>query len=579
MKKFGFLKIKRYRKVALIIIILICLAFITQNSVILYKKENYSKGKSKNDNLLSYTIYDNSNENKIKMLITIRNENGIEYVVYPNEEKLECNGKTVICIDYQARKDEENIFKIKAINGEEKEEKIYANHDSIKNNSVWINCVASNLGYKEIEIDKKIELDGYEVYYKIGENSDWVKGTGKMSIFDYDLIQNGLINDDNTITIFAKVENKNNGNNVILKEKYEVDTKISKSNIKAESILDAMERYEFDTGEYKLTVKDEEYNLKVYSIDGTQEFNVDTTIGTEYDVANEKEEAKNMIVLKINGDLTINNASKITAYASKDGYGGPKGLMIYCKGTLTNNGTISMTARGAKAEGQNVYLWKNMDDTYEFVPKVGGIGGTYFCKQYHGKVESTLAQNGIEVSHRATGGGASGIGFNNGSVYNGQSGSGGNGTSYSGGAGGGSAFSNGKSLTMASNIGGAGGNAECNDTISVGGGAGNPGGYGANSSGMIKNPEVRGKNGTGGLLIIYANSIINNGNIIANGSQGGVASVGGGASGGGTINIFFKDEVLKGNIEAAGGIRANTGLAGANGTVSIGSIISGNYTE
>lgn len=132
---------------------------------------------------------------------------------------------------------------------------------------------------------------------------------------------------------------------------------------------------------------------------------------------------------------------------------------------------------------------------------------------------------------------------------------------------------------MASNIGGAGGNAECNDTISVGGGAGNPGGYGANSSGMIKNPEVRGKNGTGGLLIIYANSIINNGNIIANGSQGGVASVGGGASGGGTINIFFKDEVLKGNIEAAGGIRANTGLAGANGTVSIGSIISGNYTE
>ena len=49
-------------------------------------------------------------------------------------------------------------------------------------------------------------------------------------------------------------------------------------------------------------------------------------------------------------------------------------MYIYCTGTLTNNGTISMTARGAKAEGQNVYLFKNLDNTYEFVPIVGGIG-------------------------------------------------------------------------------------------------------------------------------------------------------------------------------------------------------------
>ena len=50
-------------------------------------------------------------------------------------------------------------------------------------------------------------------------------------------------------------------------------------------------------------------------------------------------------------------------------------IYIAC-GTLTNNGTISMTARGAKAEGQNVYLFKNLDKTYEFVPKEGGSGGT-----------------------------------------------------------------------------------------------------------------------------------------------------------------------------------------------------------
>lgn len=50
-------------------------------------------------------------------------------------------------------------------------------------------------------------------------------------------------------------------------------------------------------------------------------------------------------------------------------------MIIYVSGTLTNNGTISMTARGAIAEGQNVYLWNNSDDTYEYIPAIGGAGG------------------------------------------------------------------------------------------------------------------------------------------------------------------------------------------------------------
>ena len=51
-------------------------------------------------------------------------------------------------------------------------------------------------------------------------------------------------------------------------------------------------------------------------------------------------------------------------------------MFVYCTETLTNNGLISMTARGAKAEGQNVYLFQNFDKkTFEFVPKQGGSGG------------------------------------------------------------------------------------------------------------------------------------------------------------------------------------------------------------
>lgn len=71
----------------------------------------------------------------------------------------------------------------------------------------------------------------------------------------------------------------------------------------------------------------------------------------------DSEDAKNTVVLKVNWNLIINEGVTLTACKSDDGYGGPKGLMIYCTGTITNNGTISMTARGARAEGENVYLY------------------------------------------------------------------------------------------------------------------------------------------------------------------------------------------------------------------------------
>ena len=140
-----------------------------------------------------------------------------------------------------------------------------------------------------------------------------------------------------------------------------------------------------------------------------------------------------MIVLKVNGDLTIDDGTTLTAYASKDGYGGPKGMTIYCTGTLTNNGTIDMTARGAKAVGQNVYLFKNADNTYEYVPAVGADGG----KSVGGYAIDSDGNDGINGINRQTGGGGSG------SCYQGRyttsySGAGAKGTSYSGGTGGGS---------------------------------------------------------------------------------------------------------------------------------------------
>ena len=332
-------------------------------------------------------MYDNSDESNIKTLVTVNDSNGIEYVEYPDGTKIETNNKTQFSLDYNMAKDENYTFKIKTKNKEEIQEKtVCSNDDFINNNGVSISKINNENGYKVIDIENKITLDGYKTYYQIGKNGSWVEGKGKISLVDYDLTTNNLLNEDNTITINAKMENQTTKNTVNMTKKYEVETSSQNNSYNSESLLKALENDEISTGTYKVTVEDKIYNLKVYSFNENLNIKADTTLGTEEDVATATDYAKNMIVLKVNGDLTVEEGATLTAYASKDGYGGTKGMMIYCTGTLTNNGTISMTARGAKAEGQNVYLWKNLDGSYEYVPAVGATGasGVNF-QQHYGK--------------------------------------------------------------------------------------------------------------------------------------------------------------------------------------------------
>ena len=82
-------------------------------------------------------------------------------------------------------------------------------------------------------------------------------------------------------------------------------------------------------------------------------------------------------------------------------FGGPKGMIVYCTGTLINNGTISMTARGAKAEGQNVYLfscrwcrWSWKESRTELGSQQGGA-----------RSQNIAGGAGIAGVNRSTGGG------------------------------------------------------------------------------------------------------------------------------------------------------------------------------
>ena len=304
----------------------------------------------------------------------------------------------------------------------------------------------------------------------------------------------------------------------------------------------------------------------------------------ETDVATKTEDAKNMVILKVNGDLTINEGVTLTACKSDNGYGGPKGLLIYCTGTITNNGTIDMTARGARAEGQNVYVYENRTNNYEYIPYEGAIGG----EAQISTGTMIAGKPGKNGENRKTGGGGSGAAkrFSEGSGSR-VSGAGTNGTSYSGGSAGGAICVryNAQGQKGVEN-GGAGGKgiSAYSSNYGAGGGAGNPGGYGMKSESTYSNSTFAGENGTGGLLIIYGENINNNNIIKSNGSNGGIATsddniASGGSSGAGSINIFYKDTIKgKENIFVRGG-KMNNGGAGGDGTVTIGKILNGTFVK
>ena len=305
--------------------------------------------------------------------------------------------------------------------------------------------------------------------------------------------------------------------------------------IKGDSILSILNDNNLKSGYYYFVANGEKYPVHLYTYDGNQVFTENQTFGNEDDVGANGKYAQNMVIVKVNGNLTIKDGVTISPYYTN--YGGPKGFTLYVTGTLENNGTID-NSHGGFAEGQNVHLWKNTDGTYETVPALGASGGSRKCDDYYGS-----GSTGYSGAGRQTGGGGSG------KDIRGCSGNGGRGTSYSGGAGGGGSYY--RTAGAGSSVGGAGGYPNGTSTA---GGAGNPGSTGA-------------QNGTGGLLIIYANQYINDGTISATGAIGGSSGSSGGSSGGGSINIFSISNGSLGTVYRNGGSRNGNGGAGGTGTV------------
>ncbi len=140
------------------------------------------------------------------------------------------------------------------------------------------------------------------------------------------------------------------------------------------------------------------YDDVTYSLDAGQTSKVvslgDST--TEY----------KMLVVKYHGNLTVDKGVTLTA-TTVNNLTYKKGMYICALGNIYNNGNISMTARGTYNQaGENVYLWKNNDNTYEYVPALGGVGGAAQYTSAQGKVLN--GKSGTSGTGRQTGGGGTG---------------------------------------------------------------------------------------------------------------------------------------------------------------------------
>ena len=304
-------------------------------------------------------------------------------------------------------------------------------------------------------------------------------------------------------------------------------------------------------------------SLEVYNL-GTQVYNTNPVLG------NNTPDTRMLVLIYDN--LIIESGVILTPQVRK------RGMCIVVKGVFTNNGTVSMTARGAIAAGQNVYLHKE-DETFMFVPAAGAIGGASHGK--NGNSGNGTGAVGANGSGRQTGGGGSGSWYMTSTNSATWSGAGGTGTSYSGGSGGGAATkedsANPSYGGAGANNGGAGGYGTYMTATNASqpaacGGAGNPGGVGANPRGRAVT-QLNGSVGTGGLLILYIKKLQTLGTLRSEGAIGGVSGViqgDGGSSGGGSINIFYSqssEEINLSTVFVNGGTSRTTN-SGGKGTVS-----------
>lgn len=265
------------------------------------------------------------------------------------------------------------------------------------------------------------------------------------------------------------------------------------------------------------------------------------------------------------GSVAISNAVSCTVVGSL-------GLALAAQGDMTIASTINLSGG-------------NGSDLYQWMSGQGGPGGEAGVATNSFKSNPPDSNHGNGGHSNGLGGGSGGYGTGYGGGFGGTYAAGGGGYGGMGGWGtnsgdfqfGGTNYGD---IALTNLYGGSGGGAAYYTSAGGGGGAlelvangtltiaptatlsangGINGGVGSRSVG----------GGSGGGIILAANRLVVSGTVQANGGNG--RSAGGGGGGGGRIALYAKTLTTNGTITVTGGTTSLNGVAGATGTIYVGS--------
>ena len=133
------------KKIVIISLIAIILVFILACFAIITIPKIIEKIKSEENKLLSYEIVNKKSDTEYQILITIKSDNGLEYIKLPDGDTIKIiDGRTTVGIDYKIIEEVKYDFIIKQIGKEEVTESIFKDVQKIEGNYALVNGVYVN---------------------------------------------------------------------------------------------------------------------------------------------------------------------------------------------------------------------------------------------------------------------------------------------------------------------------------------------------------------------------------------------------------------------------------------------------
>lgn len=159
-----------------IMVLLIFINILTENKVVNSIYE-FITGKAilEQESTITCIVYNNTDTSKLKTLIQVNNNAGIEYVENQNEAKISCNGKQKISFDYELEMGTPVRFLVKA-KGKTIEEKYITITQEDINNQVQLSINTSTIEVTEENIEANMQVfysmknKNDKTYYYNGEN-------------------------------------------------------------------------------------------------------------------------------------------------------------------------------------------------------------------------------------------------------------------------------------------------------------------------------------------------------------------------------------------------------------------------